>query len=130
MILEDLYKKYPFVYKLDGEYFFIGWGIFKTCNSEMAICYYEKYEKLLQIIGEDKLELKSYDIDEEQLESIIKYFRKIKAYSDIAVVEDDMPNFRKMIDEFISMRSTEQQEELLRQLRNFVNVFHYYYRML
>lgn len=32
MRLEDLYKKYPFVYKLDENYFLLGWGICKTCN--------------------------------------------------------------------------------------------------
>ena len=106
MRLEDLYKKYPFVYKLDDNYFFIGWGICKVCDSEGAITYFKKYEELLQIIGEEKLESKSYDIEEAQLESIIKCFRKVKAYSDIAVVEDDMPIFRKTLNEFISIRSS------------------------
>ena len=128
MRLEDLYKKYPFVYKLDEKYFFLGWGICKTCNSEMAIFYFEKYEELLQTIGEEKLESKSYDIEEAELESLIKCFRKVKAYSDIAVSDEDMPVFRKNLNEFILARSAEQQEALLRQLKNFVNVFHYYYR--
>ena len=128
MRLEDLYKKYPFVYKLDENYFFLGWGICKTCNSKMTIYYFEKYEELLQTIGEEKIESKSYDIEEAELEGIIKCFRKVKAYSDIAVSDEDMPVFRKNLNEFILARSAEQQEELLRQLKNFVNVFHYYYR--
>lgn len=94
----------------------------------MAIFYFEKYEELLQTIGEEKLESKSYDIEEAELESLIKCFRKVKAYSDIAVSDEDMPVFRKNLNEFILARSAEQQEELLRQLKNFVNVFHYYYR--
>lgn len=126
MRLEDLYKKYPFVYKLDGEYFFLGWGICRPCNSEMAIHYFEKYEELLQVIGEEKIESNSYDIGRAELESIIKYFRKVKAYSDVAVSDEDMPVFRKNFNDFILTRSAEQQKELLRQLKNFVNVFHYY----
>ncbi len=52
----------------------------------------------------------------------------MKAYSDIAVDEDEMPIFGKKLNDFITMRSAEQQEELLRQLKNFVNLFHYYHR--
>lgn len=126
--LKDIYKKYPFVYELDGEYYFLGWGICKICNSEMAIYYYKKYQELVQKIGEETLALRSYDIDETELESLIKCFRKVKAYSDIATNENEMAFFREELNNFVATRCIEQQEDLLRQLKNFVNVFHYYYR--
>lgn len=125
--LEDLYKKYPFVYELDEEYFFLGWEICKPCNSEMAIYYYKKYEELVQKIGEEILALRSYDIDETELESLIKSFRKVKAYSDIATDENcdiatdenEMAVFRDKLNNFVATRCIEQQETLLRQLKNF-----------
>ena len=94
----------------------------------MAIYYYKKYEELVQKIGEETLALRSYDIDEAELESLIKCFSKVKAYSDIATDENEMAVFRDKLNNFVTTRCIEQQEALLRQLKNFVNLFHYYYR--
>lgn len=126
--LDDLYKKYPFIYETDGDYYYIGWGICKQCSSSIALDYYKLYKKTLNEIGEEKVASRNNDIDEEMLDTLLWCFRKVKAYSDIAVDNEDLRLFRGKIENFICSLSDEQQRTLLEQLRNFVNVFYYYYR--
>ena len=92
MRLEDLYKKYPFVYKLDEKYFFLGWGICKTCNSEMAIYYFEKYEELLQTIGEEKLESK-----EKELEDVKKKKLEVELINKGKTIDNEIDESEKVV---------------------------------
>ena len=126
--LEDLYKKYPFIYEVSEDYYFIGWGICKRCDSSIALDYYEAYKKALFEAGMEKVSSGSNDIEEDKLDTLLYYFRKVKAYSDIAVDDEELLTFRKKIEEMVFSLSEKQKDELLRQLNDFVSVFYYYYR--
>ncbi len=127
--LEGICKKYPFVYEGTEEFFFIGSGICKKCTSEMALYYYDLYKKCIKEIGEENLASKYSAIDEDKLEQLLYYFRKVKAHSDIAL-EDNYVDCRKETMELLYSMPDKEQMDVLRQLRNFVNVFHYYHRMI
>jgi len=126
--LEDLYKKYPFIYELSGDYYIIGLGICKLCCSSNAITYYEAFKKSLNEVGIEKVTMGSYDVAEDKLDTLLYYFRKVIAYCDIAVDDAEPSTFRKKIENLISSLSNTRKDELLRQLKIFVNLFYYYYR--
>jgi len=130
MKLEDLNKKYPFVYQVDGKYYYLGNGVCKVCDSRFAISYYEEYKKILCQIGEDVVASESYNIDDDLLDSLICNFRKVKAYSNIESKKEDRVSYRKRIADLIDSLTEEEKIQLLKQLENFVHVFRYYYRKL
>lgn len=127
--LEDLYKKYPFIYEVDEKYYYIGWGICKECTSKFALSYYEDFKKTVEEVGEEILAQGDCNkIDEDQLDSLLYFFRKVKAYSDIEVDSNDMPTFRKQLNDFLDGISLEEKQKLQHQLEIFVDTFHYYYK--
>lgn len=130
MKLEDLYKKYPFVYQIDGEYYYLGNGVCKVCDSRFAISYYEEYKKILHQIGEDVVASESYNIDGDLLDSLIYNFRKVKAYSNVESTNEDQVSYRKKIADLIDSLTEDEKIKILNQLENFVRVFRYYYRKL
>lgn len=127
MKLEDLYKKYPFIYEVNNVYYYLGWGICKICDSEIALSYYRKYKNCIQSIGSEVL-AGNKEIDDGQLDQLLYYFRKVKAYSDIATDEKEMSSFRNDITQFLNHLKEEEKNMLYVQLTDFVNTFHYYYR--
>lgn len=127
MNLEDLYKKYPYIYEVNNGYYYLGWGICKICDSNIALSYYEKYKKCIQSIGSEVI-ASNKNIDDEQLDQLLYYFRKVKAYSDIATDKNDMPNFKNELFQFLNQLDKGEQEKLCEQLTDFVNTFHYYNR--
>ena len=68
------------------------------------------------------------EIHDGQLEQLLYYFRKVKAYSDIATDEKEMSSFRNDITQFLKHLKEEEKNMLYVQLTDFVNTFHYYYR--
>lgn len=128
MNLENLYKKYPFIYKVEDKYYYLGWGICNECTSEIAIHYYEKYIELIKKIGEDTLATKGHNMGDAELDNLLYLFRKVMAYSDIEVKEEEMHGFKKKLNAFLETNSETQNIELEKQLTNFIHVFYYYYR--
>lgn len=127
MTLGDLYKKYPFIYEIDNAYYYIGWGICKRCNSDMALHYYSKYKDCIQYV-DLKAIAEGRNLDNQQFDDLLYYFRKVLAYSDIAVKREDMPEFRQDIYKLIKQLDDIENEKLFQQLINFVSVFHLYYK--
>lgn len=128
MQIEDLYKKYPFIYRISGGYFYIGFGICKECNSKIAISYYEDYFKCIDNIGEKKILDNDNSIAEDEMDRLLYFFRKVKAYSDIAVDENERSSFRNKINQYIDEINEEDRKELEHQLKLFVGTFRYYYK--
>lgn len=127
MNLEDLYKKYPLIYEVNNMYYYLGWGICKICDSDIALSCYKKYKKCIQSIGSEVI-ASNKNIDDEQLEQLLYYFRKVKAYSDIVTDKNDMPNFKNELFQFLNQLDKGEQDKLCDQLTDFVNTFHYYNR--
>lgn len=130
MKLEDLFKKYPFVYEVNQKYYYLGQGVCKECDSTFAISYFEDYKKFLEQIGRDVIASQTRNIDEESLDTLIYCFRKVKAYSDIKVEPEDYKTYRQRISDLVDTLSILEQQKLLQQLEDFVNVFYYYYKKI
>lgn len=86
-----------------------------------------KENRSIQSIGSEVI-ASNKNIDDEQLEQLLYYFRKVKAYSDIATDKNDMPNFKNELFQFLNQLDKGEQDKLCDQLTDFVNTFHYYNR--
>ena len=130
MNLEDITKKYPFIYEVGKEYYYLGHGICEKCKSRFAIEYFEEYKSVLGQIGRDVIASKTWDIDEVLLNKLIYNFGKVKAYSNVERPKEENKSYRQEIMELIDSLEGPEQKKLLLQLEDFVNVFYYYYNRL
>ena len=121
--LEDIHKKYPFIYEVDEEYFYIGFGVCERCDSSSALKYYEQYKKSCVEIDLGKIISMSYDIDDDLLDAMLFSFRKVKAYSEIEADNTEASIQRKKTEDLIDSLSGEQRDNLYEQLLVFVGAF-------
>ncbi len=128
--LDDMYKKYPFIYKVSGEYYYIGAGICKACTDADAINYYNDYLNAMLAIGREELSSHNIERRDSRVENLIYYFRKVILCSEINIDKNDQSTYRRDIEVLIDLLSEEQKDSLLMQLVDYVNVFYYYNRDL
>ncbi len=128
--LDDLYKKNPFIYEINEDYYYIGHGICQWCASHDALDWFKLYREALDRIGRDKISSRSSDIVEEDLSVLVRYYRKVMAYSASNVEESERHTYRNQIDKLIASFSEIQKSELLRQMKDYENVFYYHRRRL
>lgn len=124
--IEDIIKKYPFMYEADGEIYHIGHLVFMKCNNQIALRYFNNYQSLIDRMDRDKFI--NGQLDETETEDLVYYFRKIKAYSEICPLEERNINSNKETINFISALNKESKNSLLVQLENYVYAFQYYSR--
>ena len=122
--LEDIIKKYPFMYEIDGELYHIGYGIFKKCTSAFAENYYKNFVKTVNEI--DRNRIKPYTLESEEADTLVYYFRKVKSYSDLADSRENIAEENKKAFTFINNLTQETKDDLLKQLEVFVDSFWYY----
>lgn len=122
--LEDIIKKYPFMYEIDGELYHIGNGVFEKCTSQFAEHYYEKFVNTVDGINRDRI--KPYTLEDEEADTLVYYFRKVKSYSDLADSSENITEASKKAFSFINNLTQETKDDLLKQLEIFVDSFWYY----
>jgi len=122
--IEDIIKKYPFMYEVNGEIYHIGHLVFAKCDNQIALQYFNNYQSLIDQIDRDKFI--NGQIDETEIEDLVYYFRKIKAYSEIHPLEDRTSKSNKDAMRFISELNEESENNLFAQLENYVYAFQYY----
>lgn len=123
--LEDLYKKYPFMYEVDGEIYVIGHGVFKKNDSGIAAEYFSRYREYIDRIGRENIQ--PYELDDVDADGLIYLYKKVLAYADIAHTEYDK-DFKTNLFEFISELGNEKKDMLYAQLEDFIRSFWYYNR--
>ena len=127
--LNELYKKYPFIYKVHDDYFFIGTGICKPCYSKVALDYFNRYTSILNDV-DDKMIIEYSDwlsrIDGNIKDALLYCFRKIKAYSESNVDTKDLLIFKKRIEDFTLHLSESEKTDLHKQLVISIEAFRCY----
>lgn len=124
MRIKDLYKKHPFIYELDGEYFYLGQGICRKCGSQRAISYYEKFKECIDAIGEKNID--PYECDkkgDEVFDNLILNFKKTYKSCKFVSTEKDISAATKKLDDFLSQLNPHETAEIERQLGIFTSVF-------
>lgn len=126
--LEDIIKKYPFMYEVNNKVYHIGAYVFKECKNPLALGYFQEYQDFIKSIDRNKLI--NHLFNENEMEYLVYLFGKIKAYSD-----DD--SFKPLVNAsnnealtFINTLNEESKKELLFQLENYVYSFWYYNRKI
>ena len=123
--LEDIKKKYGFMYEIDDKVYFIGMGIFEMCTSSCAKYYFDEYRKRIHELGRENI--LPYHLEDNEVDALIYFFRKVKAYSNIREDEKIAEN-QKKIEDFLYSLNEGQKKALLEQLEDYIHVFWYYNR--
>lgn len=121
--LEDIVKKYPFVYKVNNRYYCIGCFKFAECNNTLIHNYYDKYEEIIAGISQVRWQTNKLSKDESDL--VLYYFKRMRGYADSILVSDSPDKVRKQTLEFIFNLADEEKLNLLSQLKDFVYAYQY-----
>lgn len=124
--LDDLTKKYPFMYEVDGDIYQIGFGVFETCNSHIGKNYFEQYREFINKVGRENIV--QYKLQGEEEEHLIYLFRKVKAYSELDRMSVSISEVNAEILMFIDSLNDEQKNHLFEQLEDYINSFWHYNR--
>lgn len=125
--LEDITKKYPFIYEVKDDFYIIGCGAFAPCKSQFAISYYQNYREAINKLGRDFIQEHHYDYPED-FDALVYNFRKVKAYADIGIPNEDRAMAGRIIPEFLESLDEKEKEKLLHQVEDYVASFWYYNR--
>lgn len=124
--LDDLTKKYPFMYEVDDKVYQIGLGVFKECDSLIRKTYFMRYREFIKKVGRDNIVRDKLQGEEE--EYLIYLFRKIKTYSELDEINILIGEVNKEIRMFIDSLNSEQKNNLGEQLEDYINSFWHYYK--
>lgn len=123
--LEDIVKKYPFMYEVEEKIYYIGNGVFRECTDSLSFEYFKRYRDYIVLVGRETIATSS--LNNEEAEALTYYFRKVKNRSDYDKNIDDPIQAKKDALEFISNLSYETTKKLFLQLEDYVNIFKNYY---
>jgi len=123
--LEDLYKKYPFIYEVDGELYVIGHGVFRKNTSVIAERYFRSYRECVNKVGRENII--PYELSVQDADALTDLYKKVMDYASIAAMESDNEYKGKLFD-FIYGLDKEKQDSLYEQLEDYIKVFWYYNR--
>lgn len=124
--LDDLIKKYPFMYEVNGEIYQIGCGVFKICDSRIGITYFMQYRDFIKKVGRENII--KYKLQGEEEEHLVYLFRKIKAYSELDEQNVSIGEANEKILTFIDSLNKEYTDDLREQLEDYINSFWHYNR--
>ncbi len=124
--IEDIVKKHPFIYEVEGSLYYIGNGVFRSCNDPISYTYYENYKKYIDVIGRERIAGSKLNNDE--INNLLYYFKRILMRSDFDRAIDEPIQARKNTLQFLLDLSEESSAELIGQLEDFVVIYKYYYK--
>lgn len=124
--LEDIYKKYPFIYEVEGNLYQFGSGAFKEGVSKQGEQYYSLYKEELNRIGRDNI--RPHELEAMDVKTLVYAFRKIKSYCDCENQNTDYNESKHNLLGYIENLSADAKNDLLQQIEDYVHVFWYYNR--
>ena len=125
--LDDITKKYPFIYKIRDEYYIIGCGVFAVCESQPAISHFKRYREEIAKLGREYIQEQHYD-NTSEIEELVYSFRKVKAYADIDIPNEEKTMSKRNTLEFLDNLNYSEKNSLLEQVEDYVASFWYYSR--
>ena len=114
-----LKTKYPFVYCIQGKYYYIGLGVFRVCN-ETEIQNYEAFAEEMK-----RVELLNYPLEKRDVGELIRLFEIVR---NVPNVESDYVTKGKseeQLELMLEKCSAEELELLCRQKELFVKALDY-----
>ena len=126
--LEDITKKYPFIYEINNDYYIMGLDAFEKCQSDRAINRYKEYKAEINRLGREAIQQQKYD-NSDDFSALVFYFRKVMSHANINSSFEECSKNRHNLHDFLCNLKPSEKEILLRQLEDYVAVFGYYNRM-
>lgn len=121
--IEDIMGKIPFIYEVKENRYIIGNYVFAPCTSQFACNYFERYRMEIARIGRETLQQEIFQCCNNDYKDLIYLFRKVKAYANIDISNDDKGEARKKTKEFLVSLNEQERQNLLEQMEDFVAVF-------
>ena len=126
--LEDITNKYPFIYEVQDKFYIIGRSTFAVCSSRFAIEYFRLYREEIKKLGRLYIQERHYD-NKSDFNSLVYYFRKVKAYANIDLPNEEKVKAKERIYEFLDKLKLEERQSLLEQVEDYVASFWYFNRL-
>ena len=124
--LQDITKKYPFMYEVNGEVYCMGQGVFHICTDVMGLEYFNQYGKEVLSLGRDFIE-QPYPEDRD-VKNLVYYYGKVITYSEPKMKVEDPAKIKGNLLAFLDALSPDVQEKLSEQLEDYIDVFRHYNR--
>lgn len=124
--LEDITKKYPFMYEINGTVYCIGQGVFYTYTNQIGLEYFRKYREEIMSLGRAYIE-QPYP-DHREVEKLVHYYGRVITYSEPTAKAEDPAIIKGRVLEFLDKIDPEAREKLSEQLEDYVLVFRHYNR--
>lgn len=124
--LQDITKKYPFMYEVDGEIYCMGQGVFHICTDVMGLEYFNEYRKEMLSLGRDFI--KQPYPEERDVKKLVYYYGKVLTYSEPKMKGEDPAKIKGNLLTFLDTLSPDAQEKLTEQLEDYIDVFRHYNR--
>ena len=124
--LQDITKKYPFMYEVNDEVYCMGQGVFHICTDVMGLEYFNQYRKEVLSLGRDFIE-QPYPEDRD-IKKLVYYYGKVITYSEPKMKVEDPAKIKGNLLAFLDALSPDAQEKLTEQLEDYIDVFRHYNR--
>lgn len=124
--LQDITKKYPFMYEVNDEVYCMGQGVFHICTDVMGLEYFNQYRKEVLSLGRDFIE-QPYPEDRD-IKKLVYYYGKVITYSEPKMKAEDPAKIKGNLLAFLDALSPDAQEKLTEQLEDYIDVFRHYNR--
>lgn len=124
--LEDITKKYPFMYEINGMVYCIGQGAFYTYANQIGLEYFRKYREEVMSLGRERIE-RPY-LDHREVEKLVHYYSRVMTYSEPTAKAENPAIIKGRVLEFLDTIDSEEREKLSAQLEDYVHVFRHYNR--
>jgi len=124
--LEDITKKYPFMYEINGTVYCMGQGVFHIYTNQIGLEYFRKYREEIMSVGREYVE-QPYP-DHQEVEKLVRYYDKVMIYSEPTVKAGDPAGIKSNLLAFLDTLGPDEKEKLGEQLDDYINVFRHYNR--
>lgn len=124
--LQDITKKYPFMYEVNDEVYCMGQGVFHICTDVMGLEYFNQYRKEVLSLGRDFIK-QPYPEDRD-IKKLVYYYGKVITYSEPKMKAEDPAKIKGNLLAFLDTLSPDAQEKLTEQLEDYIDVFRHYNR--
>ena len=124
-IYKELIKKYPFVYFLRGEYYLIGYKVFKKCDNE-EVDYYNIFCKEYNSLNLDETSvIKKYDIKIDEFKKLADAMRHIINITEQHPVECSQRDLKDMLETLSKTELDDLENQVLRYIKAYYYMSRY-----
>lgn len=97
------------------------------CESQPAISHFKRYREEIAKLGREYIQEQHYD-NTSEIEELVYSFRKVKAYADIDIPNEEKTMSKRNTLEFLDSLNDSEKRSLLEQVEDYVASFWYYNR--